>query len=195
MRKKLHNAVNEIVAPHGFRAEIATTEHAPLFENDLDEADKYDLGRTWRQDWRSELYATLENSDTTFCVSSPHHGGAAILVVTAARSNAGQIWLLQSKSFAQEAEHNHGAAWPLKAATMTRSVVELFLTVHSPVFNFISERQTRNIRWLKHSGFEFSRPDGLVTDMLIFCCGERAGDLAASKEIWRAYLGQALEDA
>ncbi len=188
-------SVSEIMTAHGYRAETATTSHAVLFENDLDDADKYDLGRTWRQDWRAELYATLENSGRTFCVTSADHKGAAIFGVTAATDGAGQIWLLQSKSFALEAERHHGATWPHKAVAMTHAVVELFLTTHSPLFNFISERQARNIRWLTHSGFRFSRPENVNTDMLIFCCGEDAEAFASNVDVWQSYLGGALKCA
>ena len=72
-----------VVAPFGYQAERATVAAAPMFEQDLGEADKYDMGRTWRQDWKAELYATLQVSGDSFIVTSPLHAGAALFGLSA----------------------------------------------------------------------------------------------------------------
>ncbi len=166
----------------------------PLFENDLDAADKYELGRTRHQDWRKELYDTLNSNGTTFCVTSPNHGGAIIFGVTPFPGNAGRMWMLQSKSFVSEAAGIHGRALPHKMGAVTRDMIALFLEHHSPLFNFIPSSQTRNIRWLKQGGFQFFHHTDVETDMLFFGQGEGVEELAQNGQLWAVCLGAAIAD-
>lgn len=186
--------VQDILKPHGYTAEYASTEMYPLFENDLDAADKYELGRTRHQDWRKELYNTLNSKGTTFCVTALNHGGAIIFGVTPFPENAGRMWMLQSKSFVMEAAGAHGRALPHKMGAVTQDMITLFLQHHSPLFNFIPSRQTRNIRWLKQGGFQFFKHPNLETDILFFGQGNAVECLAANKNLWQSCMGDALKN-
>lgn len=186
--------VQEILKPHGYTAENASTEMYPLFESDLDAADKYELGRTRHQDWRKELYDTLNSKGTTFCVTSPNHGGAIIFGVTPFPGNAGRMWMLQSKSFVLEAAGIHGRALPHKMGAVTRDMIALFLQHHSPLFNFIPSSQTRNIRWLKQGGFLFYEHPKVETDIYFFGQGDSVENHATSHKLWVSCLGEALID-
>lgn len=95
--------VRQILKPHGYSAEIVTMKHYPLFENDLDDGDRYELGRTRYQDWRKALQATFSSEGTKFLVTSDLHEGALIFGVTPFPGNIGRMWMLQSKSFVVEA--------------------------------------------------------------------------------------------
>lgn len=187
--------VQEILRPHGCTADYASTEMYPLFETDLDAADKYELGRTRHLDWRKELYDTLNSKGTTFCVTSPNHGGAIIFGVTPFPGNAGRMWMLQSKSFVLEASRVHGRALPHKMGAVTRDMIALFLEHHSPLFNFIPRSQTRNIRWLKLGGFQFYEHPDFETDILFFGQGQGSEALVRSRWLWVDCLGDALRAA
>lgn len=184
--------VQEVLIPHGYLAEYASTEMYPLFEADLDDADKYELGRTRHQDWRKELFDTLNSNGSTFCVNSPDHGGALIFGVTPFPGNAGRMWMLQSKSFVGEASRLHGYGLPHKMGATTRAMIHLFLKYHDPLFNFIPKGQVRNIRWLKQGGFEFYEHPSLETDIIFFGQGSDVKDLAHDRRLWISCIGQAL---
>jgi hypothetical protein len=184
--------VQAILKPQGYAAQYASTEMFPLFENDLDDADKYELGRTHHQDWRKELHDTLDSAATTFCVTSADHGGALIFGVTPFPGNAGRMWMLQSRSFVAEAGRVYGARFAHKMGAISQGMIALFLQHHTPLFNFIPGSQTRNIRWLKLGGFAFFRHPHMQTDILFFGQGAGVETLAADQRIWASCLGAAL---
>lgn len=184
--------VQAVLNPYGYTARAASGELFPMFENDLDEADKYELGRTRHNDWRKELYDTLNSDGSTFCVTSDLHQGALIFGVTPFQGNAGRMWMLQSKSFVGEATSVHGLGLVHKMGSATRAMIEVFVRHHSPLFNFIPRSQTRNIRWLKQGGFQFFEHPSLQTDILFFGLGEKVKDLARNEQLWVSCLGNAL---
>lgn len=184
--------LSKIVTPFNIDVARANRRHAALFENDLNETDKYDLGRTWRNDWRAELYATLENSTSTFIFSSVLHRGFAIFGVNSVMPGCAQIWLLQSRSFGDDVAKYRGREWVYQFVLMSRAIIELCLGQYPLLFNFISGRQSQNIRWLKSCGFEFFGRRDISTDMLLFGQGSSIQRFAAEEKIWRAFLGEAI---
>ncbi len=178
-----------ILTPHGYHAEILTTEHYPLFENDLDEADKYELARTRFQDWRKALQATFSSKGTKFIVTSDQHKGALIFGVTPFPGSIGRMWMLQSKSFAVEAPKAHGRALPHMMGSATRAMLDLFLCHYLVLFNFIPRKQSRNIRWLELGGFRFFHRTDIDTDIVFFGQGEGVETLAANTGLWASCLG------
>lgn len=186
--------VQIVLTPHGYVAEYASGEIFSVFENDLDEADKYELGRTRHQDWRKELFATLNSSGSTFNISTSIHGGALIFGVTPFPDRSGRMWMLQSKSFAAEAASIYGRGLPHKMGSLTHAMIELFLKHYSPLFNFIPRDQTRNIRWLQQGGFQFFHRTDIKTDIVFFGQGEGVEALASNQQLWTACLGAELFD-
>lgn len=159
-------------------------------EVDIDEADRFDLGQTWRRDWREELRATLTNSTSTFVAESKNHEGFAIFGVTPVWEDAAQIWLIQSKTFSEAAFAYYRSAWPRRGVALAKATIELFADSYSTLFNFISSKQENNVRWLYASGFKFYRNDLYDSDMLMFAVGEQAVRLAADKDTWISFLGE-----
>ena len=182
--------LSKIVAPLHIDVAVADGGHIDLLESDLNEADRYDLGRTWRNNWREELYATLGNSTSTFIFSSAHHRGFAVFGVNAVMPGCAQIWLLQSQSFSQDISRERGSDWPHQFVLMNRAVIDRCLLRYSLLFNFISGRQSKNIRWLKSCGFEFFSRCDISDDMLLFCRGNSTQQFAAEEKIWRGFLGE-----
>ena len=181
--------VRKILKPYGYSAEIVTMEHYPLFENDLDDGDRYELGRTRYQDWRKALEATFSSEGTKFLVTADLHEGALIFGVTPFPGNIGRMWMLQSKSFVVEASKTHGRGLPHKMGAATRAMLDLFLCHYPVLFNFIPRSQARNIRWLQQGGFQFFHRTDIDTDIVFFGQGEGVEGLAANAALWDSCLG------
>ena len=179
----------KVVSPLNVKVEIANKSHLALFENDLNENDRYDLGRTWRNDWRGELYATLENSSPIFIFSSDLHRGVAMFGLNVVMPGCAQIWLHQSRSFVDGALQHGGDLWAHQFVAMNREIVDLCCRRNLLLFNFISAGQSDNIRWLKKCGFEFvCRQDG-SSDLLLIGRGEGFHQFSEDIKLWRAFLG------
>ena len=88
----------------GFTVTPVTPDHFELIAADISPADRHDLRRTWRQDWREELRATLENATEAYMFHSPHFPFAGVFGVTAQREGLAMAWMLQSATFLNGAE-------------------------------------------------------------------------------------------
>ena len=179
---------------HGYFAEQADEDLFDVLKNDLAESDVFDLQNTWRNDWKSELRATLDNAEALIAVHSPVHSGVAVFGASRGPEQSAQMWLLQSVSFSQSAEHAQGAAWALKAVEMSRQVVALFRDEFGTVFNFKNQNQHRSIKWLQMCGFEFYRRNDVLCDTLFFGLGPLTPHLANTPAFWQSYLGASLQN-
>lgn len=161
-----------------------------VLEFDLSDSDKSDLQNTWRNDWRAELQATLENGLCVLVVQSSLHEGVAVFGAAKGPGESAQMWLLQSISFSAGAERVHGAGWALKAVEMSKSIVELFRQKFGTIFNFKDKHQTRSIKWLQMCGFEFFQRQDVCCDTWFFGIGPQILQMANDPGIWASYLGK-----
>jgi hypothetical protein len=190
MRSIPLTAMQKTLDPFDLVVSPAGAHSAEALEGDIDAADKYDLGRTWRQDWKAELRATIRNSGSTFVAQSSRVDGFALFGVTPLTEDTAQIWLIQSTTFSNSAASVYQSTWPHRGVALARATVNLFTNYYRTLFNFISKRQETNIRWLYASGFRFYQHPLYQSDMLMFSLGHDAERLAADIDTWVSFLGK-----
>ena len=186
---------NAPITKLGFTVTPVTATHFDLIAGDISAADRHDLGRTWRQDWREELRATLENATEAYMFHNDDFPFAGVFGVTAQREGLAMAWMLQSATFLNGAEAALGPGWPVKFTAMTRQRMRQFLADYGTFFNFIPVSQTRNIRWLTGCGFTFHTHPEIETDMRLFTLGPDGDRIAADPAFWADYLGTDFADS
>ena len=183
--------VNAILALHGYVAVPAQPEMYDLFAADLRASDKYEASRTPFGDWRVGLHAALA-APGAYCVQASGGRAAALFGVSAHCTEVGQIWMVATDRFMPEAFAHFGPRAAIKMTYVTRAMVAPYRKRHSTLFNFIPDRQTQTIRWLRQSGFEFFRHPSLSTDMLLFAQGSRGRSLSQDTNLWLSSVGRGL---
>lgn len=182
----------ETLEPFGYVVAPPMENLLSVLETDLSDSDKFDLQNTWRNDWRAELQATLENGLCVLVVHSSRHGGVAVFGASNGPGESAQMWLLQSISFSEGAERVHGAGWALKMVEMSRHIVKLFRREFGTIFNFKDKHQTRSIKWLQMCGFEFFQRQDVCCDTWFFGIGPQTLQMANDPGVWASYLGKSI---
>jgi hypothetical protein len=178
----------------GFDVKHVTAEDFDEIADGISPADRYDLGRTWRNDWRAELRATLQNASEAYMFHRREFPFAGVYGVTAQGHGKALIWLLQSETFLTGAEAVLGVGWAVRFTAATRDQLAEFIADYGTLFNFIPVSQTTNIRWLKGCGFTFHTHPDIETDMRLFTLGPDGDRLAGDTDFWANYLGTDFAD-
>jgi hypothetical protein len=181
--------LESVLSPHGYRVRVPSEATLQQFYTDYDEEDKYEAAEVWKIDWQDALDAAFRNPTSLFVAESLVHSGSAVFGLAPVTAQIGQIWMLQSKTFASSASALHGRSWPHRGARMVSSVIALSLQSFQTVFNFIPATQKPTIRLLKLGGFEFFPDPRGKSNILFFAAGSKGGVLANNPSFWDAYLG------
>jgi hypothetical protein len=180
-----------ILALHGYVAVPARPEMYDLFAANLRASDKYEATRTPFGDWRVGLRAALA-APGAYCVQASGGRAAALFGVSPHCTEVAQIWMVATDPFMPEAFARFGPRAAIKMTYVTRAIVSLYRKRHPTVFNFIPDRQTQTIRWLRQAGFEFYRHPSRVTDMLFFAQGPKGRALSQDTNLWLSSVGRSL---
>ncbi|WP_455285987.1 hypothetical protein [Cupriavidus necator] len=169
----------------GLIVRFASDNDIKVLRDDLSASDLYELGMTWRKNWKAEFEATFKAASCSIAVEIPGHEGILIFGVTSWTGGLGQIWMLQSETFTKSVKTFANIGLHMRLHSGIQLAMNVFLQTHSPLFNFIPKNQLNNIRWLKACGFEFrSDPFHTGQPLLLFGMGQGFEKLAASKQFW-----------
>jgi hypothetical protein len=169
---------------------IATHQDFELLEEKISNAEKEELGSTWRRDWRAELHSTRKNSLHAFVGSIEGVEGFLVFGATRVARNVCLIWMLQTASFADSARNAMGHRISFMLRGCVQAYTAVLLDEYAAVFNVIAKRYVGNIRWLRQQKLDFyESPDKAYEDFLMFGKGRLMPRVASDIQTWKGMLG------